>query len=386
MWVAIFAWGVGGTLLNFAMLVTLLTVLDGGWLGIGGAVQAGLDCAGAARDTGHEPALLQRPRMLWWCPRLPTPALHTCPAAAPKDAVVVSEEAFAAQLAARGSQGSLEASTGGAAVKVDMGKLDSGSGHGTAGTAAAEGGKHDLESQQGERAGQGGSALTFRPLVMTFRDVRYSVPFPKVRQRSWGGRAGGLGVPAGQAAEEEIAASSGGLSHSSAQRCQPAAASQRAAPPCPSQDMVRPEGGGGGGGEGPHAGRLLLLKGITGSFRPGVRGKGERGVAPGSAACAATLGDDDANALCLLPLAGPVVSWRQLNRPLCMPNPPCQVLTALMGASGAGKTVGAPQGRAGGQGSCQGPGMHNLHFTRACAAHHLAGAARPAVVLIYSPQ
>ncbi len=29
-WVAIFGWGLGGTLLNFAMLVVLLTVLDGG--------------------------------------------------------------------------------------------------------------------------------------------------------------------------------------------------------------------------------------------------------------------------------------------------------------------------------------------------------------------
>ncbi|KAL4440309.1 hypothetical protein ABPG75_003310 [Micractinium tetrahymenae] len=169
-WVAIFAYGVGGTLLNFGMLVLLLTFLD-----------------------------------------------------ALKDPVVVSEEAYAAQLAARAGLDAVNTPQGGSPVKLEMGKLDGSSGGGTAGgtgtDSAHAGGKHDVESQadhaeHAERAepGGGGSGLAFRPLVMTFRDVRYSVPFPK--------------------------------------------------------NMARPEGG--GGGEGPHAGRLLLLKGITGSFRPGV--------------------------------------------------------------------------------------------------------------------
>ncbi|KAL4420059.1 hypothetical protein ABPG77_007498, partial [Micractinium sp. CCAP 211/92] len=155
-WIAIFVWGLAASLLNFGILVLLLAVMD-----------------------------------------------------APKDAVVVLEEAFAAQQAARSGLDAAGGVSDSGSLKLDM----SGSvGKAGEGSVKPDGGKHDVESQQGEQGGQGGSGLAFRPLVMTFRDVRYSVPFPK--------------------------------------------------------DMARPEGG--GDGEGPHSGRLLLLKGITGSFRPGV--------------------------------------------------------------------------------------------------------------------
>lgn len=105
---------------------------------------------------------------------------------------MVSEEAFAAQLAARSGGDAVDASQGGASLKVDMGKLAGGVGSGAMDVASADGGKHDMEAQHAEQAEQGGSGLAFRPLVMTFRDVRYSVPFPKVRPSSAGqrGRAG----------------------------------------------------------------------------------------------------------------------------------------------------------------------------------------------------
>ncbi len=100
---------------------------------------------------------------------------------------MVSEEAFAAQLAARSGLDAAEAAKGGASLKLDM----SGSvGKAGDGSVKHADGKHDVESQQGEQGGQGGSALAFRPLAMTFRDVRYSVPFPKVGQGEHGGGEG----------------------------------------------------------------------------------------------------------------------------------------------------------------------------------------------------
>lgn len=54
-WVAIFGWGLGGTLLNFAMLVLLLTVLDGGCPAVRRPAQADLlpACVSAAAVEGE---------------------------------------------------------------------------------------------------------------------------------------------------------------------------------------------------------------------------------------------------------------------------------------------------------------------------------------------
>ncbi|KAL4433696.1 hypothetical protein ABPG75_000137 [Micractinium tetrahymenae] len=161
-WLAIFVWGLGSSVINFLATVFFLTHLE-----------------------------------------------------APKDAVIVSEEAYAMQsfarsgtstadLAALGEEGSGKASIGRASnnkapvsVKVlQLADLE--------GQTGSEGSTHG-----GRCAGQ--SALPFKPLCMTFQDVRYSVPFPK--------------------------------------------------------DAPRDESN---TGEGEHAGQLVLLKGITGSFRPGV--------------------------------------------------------------------------------------------------------------------
>jgi ABC-type multidrug transport system fused ATPase/permease subunit len=154
--------------------------------------------------------------------------LATLPA--PKPPVVMSEEAYELQLKARAGldaelpeelRGSSKRKKGSTASLASLGKSAS---HpslpGTAPPPAAsdeDSGKlgkaavGDVESQ-GPPASQGGSSLPFKPLSMTFADVRYSVPYPK--------------------------------------------------------DAAHPEGS--DKQEGPHAGQLLLLKGITGSFRAGV--------------------------------------------------------------------------------------------------------------------
>ncbi|PSC69400.1 Pleiotropic drug resistance 1 [Micractinium conductrix] len=123
---------------------------------------------------------------------------------APKDSVVVSEEVYAMQAHARtGSTSDLAALD-----KKSGGKLasmvKSASGGNLAGAAAGEAVVvAPVHAQQ---------ALPFKPLCITFRDICYSVPFPK------------------GAVKDEAQSTS----------------------------------------EGPHADRLVLLRNISGSFRPGV--------------------------------------------------------------------------------------------------------------------
>ncbi|KAI3429335.1 hypothetical protein D9Q98_005430 [Chlorella vulgaris] len=118
--------------------------------------------------------------------------LATLPA--PKPPVLVTEEAFALQLSAR---------TGAEDIDFDKAELQS---------SPRGDNKGDLEAQGGTAVPGQGSSLPFIPVRMTFKDIRYSVPYPK--------------------------------------------------------DAARPDPA--DGDEGPHASQLLLLKGITGSFRGGV--------------------------------------------------------------------------------------------------------------------
>ncbi len=132
----------------------------------------------------------------------------------------------------------------------------------------------DLEGQADKK---GQSALPFKPLCMTFQDVRYSVPFPKVRSKGRrpphplrpaclaGGCTWQRGTPFQLRSTPHLALA-----------C-PAPSRPRA--PLPASPLFRPRSycqqdaprDGNNSGEGEHANRLVLLKGITGSFRPGVR-------------------------------------------------------------------------------------------------------------------
>lgn len=71
-----------------------------------------------------------------------------------------------------------------------MGPLPAGKNPSNGGVAAAPGNSNGEAAAKGdvEEGGQGGesaSALPFKPLSMAFRDVRYSVPLPQVRDACW---------------------------------------------------------------------------------------------------------------------------------------------------------------------------------------------------------
>ena len=229
-----------------------------------------------------------------------------------------------------------------AASPIDGGGSDKGS-------AAA-----DLEAQGGRPGGQGGSSLPFTPVRMAFQDIRYSVPFPKVRVccgRCCGCCCGGccgrccccccavVGIRF-EAAQPMLTRRRARLCPTARRARSPGASrlpsqrrrrrlfldTRRALRRRAVQDAAHPEGS--DAESGPHAGQLLLLKGITGSFRGGV-------------------------------------------------------LTALMGASGAGKTVRG--GCAAGEGVAARQGWAGLGWaarqpaSQPCALAPAGPAARPQV-------
>lgn len=197
MWAAIFAWGVGSSILNFCERRS--------W-------PACPACLPPAPQPAWQPPLARCPPR----PRLPSIAhllslAHQSPLPsgalvfflarleAPKDRIVVSEEAYAQSLRSRSginlaalggalAEGSKEPSPRDAKANGTTAANGSAA-NGSAAPKPALGGLQlvDLEGQQGggaavsAAAARGGaSALPFKPLCMTFRDVKYSVPFPKV--------------------------------------------------------------------------------------------------------------------------------------------------------------------------------------------------------------
>lgn len=147
--------------------------------------------------------------------------------------------------------------------------------------------------EEGGAAGAGPeprtSTLPFQPVRLTFESLKYSVPLPSVSWGSWGW--GGVGGCQGRCGVGlcEAAVAAGGMAllplwmHRGGRSCRislrllPAITARSTyCPPAhphpptpPTLQGYEAKSGGDPSGD-PHAGRLLLLKGITGSFRPGV--------------------------------------------------------------------------------------------------------------------
>lgn len=125
----------------------------------------------------------------------------------------------------------------------------------------AAGGLDAARKTKGSRNGGVQRALPFRPMTLSFRDVAYSVPYPKARC---------LQTPASLAMYCTAACAA----HAAGQAIRPSTGSRRltlpAALPLLWMQGTAPPAADGDSSTGPHANQLLLLKGVSGAFRPGV--------------------------------------------------------------------------------------------------------------------